>query len=160
MQLFYARTILSETMLVSCTLVALACLLELGAARGRTDWGWLLGFCLAVGAASLGLPEPEETGAGTFVDQICARGRQLCQRCIEVGHLVRDVVHSRPSLRKEAADGSVLAERLEQLDTTFADSDRRGTDTLIVDCRAMLDPRAEQTLVGRESRVEVLDRNP
>ena len=104
--------------------------------------------------------EPEETGAGTFVDQICARGRQLCQRCIEVGHLVRDVVHSRPSFLEEAADGSVLAERLEQLDTTFADSDRRGTDTLIFDCRAMLDPCAEQTLVGRESRLEILDRNP
>ena len=104
--------------------------------------------------------ETEETGAGAFVDQICTRGRQLRQRYIEVGHLVRDVVHSRSSLLEEAADGRVLAERLEQLDTTFADSDRCGTDTLTFDCRAMLDPRAEQTLVGRESRVEVLDRNP
>jgi len=70
------------------------------------------------------------------------------------------VVHSRSSLLEEAADGRVLAERFEQLDTTFADSDRCGTDTLTFDCRAMLDPRAEQTLIGRESRVEVLDRNP
>jgi hypothetical protein len=104
--------------------------------------------------------ETEETGAGAFVDQICTRGRQLRQRYIEVGHLVRDVVHSRSSLLEEAADGRVLAERFEQLDTTFPDSDRRGPDTLIVDRRAMLDPRAEQTLIGRESRVEVLDRNP
>src|SRR6266576_6679375 len=101
--------------------------------------------------------EPEETGAGAFVDQICTCGRQLRQRRIEVGHLVRDVVHPRPSLLEEAADGRVLPERLEQLDTTCAASDRRGTDSLSCDCRAMLDPCAEQTLVGRESRVEVLD---
>ena len=104
--------------------------------------------------------EAEETGPRAFVDEICARARELRQRRLEVAQLVGDVVHSRPSLLEEAADGSVLAERLEQLDTTFADSDRRGTDTLIFDCRAMLDPCAEQTLVGRESRLEILDRNP
>jgi hypothetical protein len=70
------------------------------------------------------------------------------------------MVHSRPSLLEEAADGRILVERLEQLDTTLADSNRRRPDTLIFDRRAMLDPRAEQTLVGRESRIEVLDRNP
>jgi hypothetical protein len=64
-QLFYARTLLSETMLVSCTLLAFACLLELGAlapvspsagekgVKSRAEWGWLLGFCASVGAASL-----------------------------------------------------------------------------------------------------------
>ncbi len=104
--------------------------------------------------------EPEETSPGVFVDQICARAGELGQRRVEVVDLVGDVVHPRPSLREEAADRRVLSERLEQLDPALADADRRGVDTLRFNRRAMLDARAEQPLVGGESRVEVFDRNP
>jgi len=104
--------------------------------------------------------EPKKAGPRALVDQIYARARELDQRRVEIAHLVGNVVHSRPALREEAADGRILAKRLEQLDTTVADADRRGTHTLIFHRRAMLDARAEQPLVGRESRVEVLDRDP
>jgi hypothetical protein len=70
------------------------------------------------------------------------------------------VVHTRPSLREEATDRRVLAEWLEQLDTTRADADRRRADALFLHRRAVLDLRAEQPLVGREGRIEVLDRDP
>jgi len=70
------------------------------------------------------------------------------------------VVHPGTSLREETADGRVLAEWLEQLDAALADADRRRADALIFHRRAVLDLRAEQPLVGREGRVEVLDRDP
>jgi hypothetical protein len=104
--------------------------------------------------------EPEQTRARVFVDQVCACTRELGQSLTEVVHLVGDMVHSGSSLRQEAAHRRFLGEGLEQLDTAVADPDRRRTNTLILDRRAMLDPRTEESLVGRESRVEILDRNP
>src|SRR6266536_828177 len=104
--------------------------------------------------------EPEQTGPRALVDEICARTRELRQRRFEIVDLVGDMVHPGPSLREEAADRRVLAERLEQLDATLADANRRGAHTLIFECRAVLDPRTEQPLVGLERRVEVLDRDP
>jgi len=104
--------------------------------------------------------EPEQTRTRMFVDQICARVRKFSQRRVEVVHLVGDVVHPGPSLREEAADRRVLGERFEQLDPTVADADGRSFDTLIIHRRAVLDPRSEQPLVGRECRVEILDRDP
>ena len=103
--------------------------------------------------------EAEETRSRALVDQICAHAGKFGQRDIEVAHLVGHVVHPRPSLREEAADGRVLAEWLEELDATLADTDRRRTNSLILHRRAMLDPRAEQPLVRGEDRVEVLDRD-
>ena len=103
--------------------------------------------------------EAKKTGPRAFVDEICARARELRQRPLEIAHLVGDMVHPRPPAREEAADGRVLPERLEQLDAAPADADRRGTHTLILNRRAMLDARVEQPLIRRESRVEVLDRN-
>jgi len=103
--------------------------------------------------------EAKKTGPRAFVDEIYARARELRQRSFEIAHLVGDMVHPRPPAREEAADGRVLAERLEQLDTAPADANRRGAHTLILHRRAMFDARVEQPLIGRESRVEVLDRN-
>ena len=104
--------------------------------------------------------EAEQTRAWAFVDQVRARTGKLGQRGIEIAHLVGNVVHTRPSRGEEAADRRVLAEWLEQLDATLADADRRRADALILHRRAVLDLCAEQPLVGRESRVEVLDRDP
>ena len=103
--------------------------------------------------------EAEETGPRAFVDEICARARELRQRRLEVAHLVGDMVHPRPPAREEAADGRVLAKWFEQLDPAPADANRRGAHTLILHGRAMFDARAEQPLIRRESRVEVLDRD-
>ena len=104
--------------------------------------------------------ETEQTSPRTFIDQIGPSARELRQRPVEVVHLVGDVVHPGSSLREEATDRRVLAERLEQLDSTVADAHRRRFDTLIFDRRAVLDPRSEQPLIGCERRVEVLDRDP
>jgi hypothetical protein len=104
--------------------------------------------------------EAEQPRAWAFVDQVHARNRKLGQRGIEIAHLVGNVVHTRPSLRDKATDRRVLTEWLEQLDATLADADRRRADALILHRRAVLDVCAEQSLVGRESRVEVLDRDP
>ena len=97
--------------------------------------------------------------AREIIGQICARARELRQRRVEIAHLVSDMVHSRPPLREEASDRRVLAQRFEQLDAAFADPDRRCAYALILDRRAMFEPRTEQLLVSRESRVEVLDRD-
>src|SRR6266571_4362137 len=96
--------------------------------------------------------EPEKTRPRAFVDQFGTGARELRQRRVEVVHLVGDMVHPGSSLREEAADRRVLAEWLEQLDSTLADADRRRADALILDRRAVLDLCAEQPLVGRESR--------
>lgn len=103
--------------------------------------------------------EPEETGARALVDQVGPGARKLSQRLVEVAHLVGHVVHPWASFREEAADRRVLDEWLEQLDPASADTDRRRADALIFHRRAVLDLRAEQPLVGREGRVEVLDRD-
>jgi hypothetical protein len=66
-------------------------------------------------------------------------------------------VHPRAALREEAADRRVLAERAEQLQPALADADGRRLDALLLDARAMLDPGAEQPLVGAERTVEILD---
>ena len=104
--------------------------------------------------------EAEEARTRAFVDQVRACACQFGKRFLEIGDLVGDVMHTRPSLRQEAADGGVLPERLEQLDTALADTDRRCPDSLISYGRAVLDLRAEQPLVGHEGRIEVLDRDP
>jgi hypothetical protein len=103
--------------------------------------------------------EAEKARARPLVDQVRAGARKLSQRRVEIAHLVGHVVHPRPSLCEEAADGCVLAERLEQLDATVADANRRCTNSLSFDRRAVLDLRTEQPLVRSEGRVEVLDRN-
>jgi hypothetical protein len=69
------------------------------------------------------------------------------------------MVHPGPSLREEAADGRVLSNRLEELDAAVADADGSGPDPLAFHRGAVLDLCAEQLLVRRERRVEILDRN-
>jgi 4-amino-4-deoxy-L-arabinose transferase-like glycosyltransferase len=77
-QLYYCITVMSESMMVSCMLIALACLLELGAAGGRTDWGWLMAFALAVGAGSMMRSNAVFLGAALFpLYLFLARARRL-----------------------------------------------------------------------------------
>ena len=70
------------------------------------------------------------------------------------------MVHARPTLGQELADGRVFAEGGEQLDPAFADPHRRGLDALVRHRVAVLDACAEQALVGRNRLVEVLDGDP
>src|SRR5439155_11818640 len=82
------------------------------------------------------------------------------ERGAQVGDLVRDVVHPRPSLREELPDGSLRAERREQLDAPVADQHRRRFDALLGHGRTVLDLGAEEPLVRRDRLVEIVDRNP
>lgn len=104
--------------------------------------------------------EAEQTLAGAFVDEIRAGTRELGERGVEVAHLVGHMMHPGSSLREEATDGRVLAERLEQLDAAVADADGSGSDSLLVHRCAVLDLRAEQSLVRRQSLIEVIDCDP
>lgn len=103
--------------------------------------------------------EAEQTRARVVVDQVRAGIRKLDQRRVEIADLVSHMVHSGPPLREEATDGRVLSERLEQLDAASADADGSGTHSLVVNRCAVFDLRAEQLLVRRKRRVEILDRN-
>jgi hypothetical protein len=102
--------------------------------------------------------ETEDTLARRLVDQLCARVRQLREGGANVVDLVRDVVHPGASLREEAADWGVLAERAQQLESARADADGRSLDALLLHARALLEPCAEQALVRIERTVEILDR--
>ena len=101
--------------------------------------------------------EAEHAAPRRLVDQLGARIRKMCERGAEVVDLVGDVVHARAPFREEAADGSVVVERAEQLQPALADPDRSRLDTLLVDARAMLEPRAEQAPVRVDGAVEILD---
>jgi hypothetical protein len=102
--------------------------------------------------------EAEHAAPRRLVDQLGAGFREVREGGADVVDLVRDMVHTRAALREEAADRRVLAERAQQLEAALADADGRCLDTLLVHARAMLDPRAEETLIGVERALEILDR--
>jgi hypothetical protein len=101
--------------------------------------------------------EPEHALPRRLVDQLGALVREVREGRPDVVDLVRDVVHSRASLRQEAADRRVLAERAEQLEPALADPDGSRFDALLLDSRAVLDPRPEEALVRLQRAVEILD---
>lgn len=101
--------------------------------------------------------EAEHPAARLGVDQLRSRLRQAREGGADVGDLVGDMVHARAPLREEATDGSVLAERREQLDAALPDPDGRRLDALLIDAGAVLDHPAEEPPVRVERLVEVLD---
>lgn len=102
---------------------------------------------------------PEEPAPRMLVDQLCAGGRELAQRALEIRAGKRDVVHAGPAPGEEATDGRVLAGGLEQLDPAVADEQRDRLNALLLERVAMLDRRPEQPLVGCDRVVEALDRD-
>src|SRR5712691_970405 len=100
--------------------------------------------------------EAEESFARLLVDQIGAGACETRDRLLHVRDFVGDVVHSRPALGDEAADGRIFGERLEQLHASTSDADGSSLDALVRDGGAVFDLRAEQSLVGRERGVEIL----
>lgn len=100
--------------------------------------------------------EAEHAAARLRVDQLGAGAGEMLELRVDVGDLVGDVMHARAALGEEAADGSVLPERAEQLHAALSDADRGGLDTLLVDTRAVLERRPEEPLVRLERAVEVV----
>ena len=69
---------------------------------------------------------------------------------------VGNVMHAGSALGEEAADGSVFAKRLEQLDPSVADPHRGRADALLLDRGSMLDLCAEEPRIRREGSVQIL----
>jgi hypothetical protein len=103
--------------------------------------------------------EAEEPLARPLVDQSGSRTGQLGQRRIEVADLVRNVMHARAALGKEAADRRIVGERLEELHPPAADLQRSRAHALGSDSRAMFDLCPEEALVRGEGFVEIFDCN-
>jgi hypothetical protein len=101
--------------------------------------------------------EAEHAPARRLVDQLGPRLREVRERGGNVLDLVRDVVHPGPALREEPANGRVTPEWPQKLEPALADADGGGLDSLRLDARAMLQPRAEEEFVGMERAVEILD---
>ena len=104
--------------------------------------------------------EPEHAAARTGVDQLDTLSREIDERRLDIVDGVGDVMHAGSALREELADGRVGTERCEQLDSALAETHRCRLDALLVDALAMLEPAAEQPLVRRHRRIEVLDGDP
>jgi len=103
--------------------------------------------------------EPEQPSMGLLVDHVDALLGELGQLLTQVAHLERDVMHTRSALREELADRRFRTERGEQLDAAFTDPNRRRLDPLRLDDVALLQLGAEQSAVGLDRLVQVLDRN-
>src|SRR5687767_15912530 len=65
--------------------------------------------------------EPEQALAWLLVDQIGSRAGELGESCVQIAHLVGDVVHAGASFGKKATDRCVLPERLEQFHSAVAE---------------------------------------
>ena len=102
--------------------------------------------------------ETEHAVSRSLVDQLGACFREVREHGPQIVYLVGHVVHPGPALREESSHRRVVGERAQKLEPAVADTDRSGLDTLLLDPRAMLEPRPEETLVGVECPVEVLDR--
>ena len=103
--------------------------------------------------------EPEEPLPRRAIDQLCSRGLELVQRCVQIARLERDVMHSRAAACEEASDGRIVARRRDELEAALADEHRCRFDTLLAERLAVLEPCVEKPLVGRNSLVEIGHRN-
>src|SRR5260221_12072599 len=86
----------------------------------------------------------KEAAARRSVDQFRTRVREISQCCADVGHPVRDVVHTGPAPRDKPADRRVRASRSEQLHAAITNEDRRSLHALFSKLVAMLEATAEQ----------------
>lgn len=99
--------------------------------------------------------EPVQAAPWTLVDQSSACHRQLAKNRFDVVRLERDVVHAGTAPREEATHGSVVPGRGEQLDATLAEQQSGSLDPLLLELVAVLDLRAEESLVRRDRLVEI-----
>ncbi len=101
--------------------------------------------------------EPEKPPVRLLVDQLDALLGKPFQLALKIAHLVRDVVHPRPTAREELSDGSLIPERCEQLDAAVTDAHGRRLHALLGHRVAALDLGAEKTSICVEGVVEILD---
>jgi hypothetical protein len=100
--------------------------------------------------------EPEQPRPRLEIYELCTGSLERRERRADVTDLVRNVVHPRPALGDELADGRAFARRRQQLDASSTDEHGRGFDALLPDARPVLELGAEQTRVRVERLIEVL----
>src|SRR5262245_66307634 len=91
--------------------------------------------------------EPEETAVRLLVDQLDAAIGEALQLLAKVAHLVGDVMHPGAAVGEKLADGRLLAERAQQLDTALADAHGDGLHALLGERVTALDLAAEEALI-------------
>ena len=104
--------------------------------------------------------EPEEPAVRLLVDQLHTLLGEIDELTLQVGDLVRDVVHAGPALGEKLAHVRLVAERRDELDPALANTHRRRLDALRLDHGAALEVGAEHPPVRLDRLVEVLDGNP
>src|SRR5690242_9588666 len=92
--------------------------------------------------------QAEEPALRLLVDQLGALGRELMERGADVVDLEGHMMHAGSALGEELAHRRLVAERGQQLDAARTDAQRRGLDTLVGNRLAVLEPGAEEALVG------------
>src|SRR5918995_1507412 len=132
--------------------------LEVDDARQRNGVAAVLGAVDGVRMDECNL-EAEEAGARLLVDELSPAVGEVAQGRGEIVDLVGDVVHAGPALGEELADGRLLPEGTHQLDPALTHSHGHCLDALVLERAAMLDAAAEQSLVGADRLVEILDRD-
>jgi hypothetical protein len=103
--------------------------------------------------------EPEQPVPRLHVNQLGPLGRKPDELISNVVYLEGHVVHPGAALREELPDRRVGPERCEQLDAAVANEHRRGLDPLVGHGLAVLELRAEESPVGVDCLVEILDRH-
>src|SRR3954465_2740573 len=94
--------------------------------------------------------QPEQAPTRLGVDQLDALLGQIVERSADIGDLVGDVVHARPSLREELAHRGLGPERREQPAAMGADRERRRLAAVFRDRHAVVEQRAKEPLEGSE----------
>ena len=76
------------------------------------------------------------------VDQLEARRARVCERLVDVGDAVRDVVQSRAALGQELPHRRVLTQCRHQLDLAVSHPQERGFEAFLLVGRTMDEVRA------------------
>jgi hypothetical protein len=101
--------------------------------------------------------QAEEPFARRGVYELHALAREGRKGCVNIVHLIGDVMHARSAAGEELAHGGVRAGRSEQLDATLADEHGGRLDTLLGNRGSVLQLGAEKPRVRVERLVEIVD---
>ena len=99
------------------------------------------------------------TDAWGFIDKTHSLGLELCERCLDIVDLDRNMVNAAASLLQELTYGRVVGCRFEQFDTALADAEHGDTNFLVLNDLCMDVFEAESVFPKLESLVDALRRD-
>ncbi len=94
-----------------------------------------------------------------MIDQPDTRRAQPLELCVDIGHLIGDMVKSRTVLLQKAANCRVWTKRRQHLDVAVADIEQDTLHSLVGDGFPMCDRESERVTVVREGAIDVVDRD-